>query len=117
MSEQTETVVYDFDMADRLRKSVRHTDLSVEELAEELGYSRQSVSAWTSGRSTPRRSVLLAWSMRTGYDVGWLETGAAPAGRPDGGPVTADTSRGQVIDGTGWFNGTSARGARVDEAA
>lgn len=104
MSQQTADVVYEWDMADRLRKSLRHADVSVEQLAEELGYTRQSVSAWTSGRSIPRRSVLVTWALRTGVDVGWLETGEPPAGRPDGGPgVVADEPRGQESDRTGWL--------------
>lgn len=117
MSQQRDDIggVPEWDLADRLRKALREanrregSDLSVEELAEELGYSRQSVGNWMAGRAEPRRAVILQWAIRTGVDAGWLETGEAPsAGRPDGGPgETADTSRGQVIDGTGWFIGTA----------
>jgi transcriptional regulator with XRE-family HTH domain len=97
VSTQTDLVgVPEWDLADRLRKSLREADdLKVEQLADELGYTRQTVSAWLSGRAVPRRSVILAWAVRTGVNPGWLETGETPEGRPDGGP--SEVAPGQDI--------------------
>lgn len=108
MSQQTAMTggVPAWDLADRLRKALREAnkregvDLSVEELAEELGYSRQSAGNWMAGRAEPRRAVILQWAARTGVNARWLETGEAP-------PMTPDGDGGQVIDGTGWFNRTA----------
>lgn len=107
MSQQTQDPgALTFDMADRLRKALRVSGLGPGELADDLGYSRQSISAYLSGRVAPRRPIVIAWALRCGVPVEWLETGVMPEGRPDGGPgsnVDNDPEGGQVFDGTGWF--------------
>lgn len=98
--------VPEWTLADRLLKARKHAGLTNNDLAADLGYGRQTISAWVTGAEVPRRAIILAWALRCGVDVGWLETGEAPAGRPDGGPSGLDgseTASGQVIDGTGWF--------------
>jgi transcriptional regulator with XRE-family HTH domain len=101
-----------FDLADRLRKALREAnerdggDLSVEELAEELGYSRQSVGNWMANRTVPRRAVILQWAFRTGVDPHWLETGEVPHG-PDREPE-------QATDGSGCLSGTAGDELEAD---
>lgn len=73
-----------WDMADRLRKTLRRGDISVQEMADYLEVSRNTVSAWINGRYTPRRRDLKQWSLRTGVPLSWLETGEFGDG-PDGG--------------------------------
>lgn len=77
----TETV------GDRLRRARRAAGLSGAELADELGVHRNMVSRWETGRDEPKRLVLLAWAMRCGVPVEWLERGEVaglPTGRYDG---------------------------------
>ena len=77
-----------FDLGDRLRRSLRITDIGVAEIAEELGVSRVTVSKWLNGRAEPSRATMMAWSMATGVPLRWLLTGEVPedgdAPRPDG---------------------------------
>lgn len=73
-----------FDMADRLRKSLRVADMGVQEIARDLDVSRNTVSGWLSGAREPRRAYVRAWAMATGVPYVWLETGEAPSPGGDG---------------------------------
>ena len=83
--------------------------------ADEIGISRQSVSNYELGNTKVRKIVLIAWQMRTGVPVEWLETGrvTAPPVQPsrlvpfsspipgnladeDGPPGTAELARGYL---------------------
>lgn len=67
-------------VGDRLRKAREVAGLSQDQLALDLGISRRSVSTYESGGAA-KRPVLLAWAMRCGVSLDWLETGSVP---PDG---------------------------------
>ena len=69
---------------DRLRKARELTGLTVREFAEELGVAKGSVTNAENDRVEPRRILLIAWSMRTGVPLVWLETGKAPTFSPSG---------------------------------
>jgi transcriptional regulator with XRE-family HTH domain len=88
-----------FDMADRLRKALREADLSVQEIADYLGVSRNTVGAWINGRTVPNKASLMLWAMRTGVPFDWLRTGESPHPvDPDGGEVvTAGGSSRSVL--------------------
>lgn len=60
-------------------------DTKVDEIADQLGYHRGSVSRWMNDKEQPRRSVILQWAAITGVDARWLETGVAPSVDPRGG--------------------------------
>lgn len=76
MSEMPQEVhVPSWDLADRMRKALRDTDLAVQEVAEYLGVSRNTVGNWINGRVTPPRPVLRLWALRTGVPLHWLITG------------------------------------------
>jgi transcriptional regulator with XRE-family HTH domain len=64
-----------FDLADRMRKALRTSDLSVQQIAERLEVSRNTVSAWINGRNKPRRRDLRDFALGTGVPLAWLETG------------------------------------------
>ena len=75
----------DFDVADRMRKSLRVSEVSVQEMAEYLGVQRNSVGRWINGHVNPSRQTLRLWALRTGVPFEWLETGRdARNPRPDG---------------------------------
>ena len=73
----------EWDMADRMRKALRAADLPVQEVADYMGVSRNTISAWINGRATPRKSMLRLFALRVGASYKWLETGEAPSS-PDG---------------------------------
>lgn len=76
-------------------------------MADELGMSRKSVGDYINGRGTPKRPVLIAWSLKCGVPFEWLAFGI----EPDDGPG------GQVIDASGWFRGTGSHAQGTSAAA
>lgn len=73
-----------FDLADRMRKSLRHSDIGVQDMADYLGVSRNTVGRYVNGHNHPDRRTLLLWALKTGVPVEWLETGDEPHS-PNGG--------------------------------
>ena len=61
-----------WDVADRLRKSLRFAGLGTEEMADYLGVSRQSVGNWMNGRIDPSLQTLRLWALRCGVNYEWL---------------------------------------------
>jgi len=77
-----------WDLSDRLNKALRHSGKSTQQIADELGVHRNTISNYTSGRKQPDRRTILAWAVATGVSVEWLETGEVTSGGgPDGGGV------------------------------
>jgi transcriptional regulator with XRE-family HTH domain len=75
-----------WDLSDRLNKALRHSGKSTQQMADELGVHRNTISNYTSGRKQPDRRTILAWAVATGVPVVWLETGeAADDQGPSGG--------------------------------
>lgn len=68
------------DVADRMRKTLRHSDIGVQEMAEYLGVSRNTVGSWINGRIRPDVRTMRLWALRTGYPYAWLTTGLEPDG-------------------------------------
>lgn len=109
MSEAPAVGVPEWDTADRMRKTLRDRDIAVQEMADYLEVSRNTVSTWINGRIEPSHQTLMLWAMRTGVPVKWLETGRSPhPDGPDGGlcetcahrdsnPEPAGLEHGQVI--------------------
>lgn len=79
-----------WDIADRLRKSLRESDIGVQEMAEHLGVSRNTISAWINGRGPVNPECLPKWAELTGFPLEWIEhgdtTGPNPP-RPPGGVI------------------------------
>lgn len=69
----------EWDLADRMRKALRQSDLSVHEMAAYLGVSRTAVSTWINGRIEPGHQTLLLWALRTGVSFEWLTESLATA--------------------------------------
>ena len=72
-----------FDMADRMRRALRVSGISVKTMAEELQVSRNAVTNWINGHNTPRRRDLVGFALKTGFPVSWIENGTLNG--PDGG--------------------------------
>lgn len=68
----------EWDLADRMRKALRHAGLGVQEIAEYLGVARNTVSNWINGRIEPSTQTLRLWALRCGVDYGWLRGTASP---------------------------------------
>lgn len=71
--------------AQRLTVAREYVGLTQGELAERLGVGTATVQRAESGKTTPRRTTFMAWSMATGVDLDWLEKGDAANDDPDGG--------------------------------
>lgn len=79
-------MIPEFDTADRMRKSLRASNVGVQEMAEYLGVARNTVGNWINGRIEPSTQTLRLWALRTGVPFKWLQTGETPTGNaPDGG--------------------------------
>lgn len=74
-----------WDLADRLRKSLRVAGMEVQEMAEYLEVTRGTVGNWINGRNKPSNQTLRLWSMRTGAQLEWLKTGTKKPASPDRG--------------------------------
>ena len=80
-------IVPTFTIYDRLRKAREVSGFDQASLAETIGVTRASVSAYETGRvARPRKIVLNAWAMATGVPVQWIETGTVPGSGDDGSP-------------------------------
>lgn len=78
------------DLSERIQLLRRQQGFSQEELADRLGVSRQAVSKWESGQSTPDLERVVAMSEVFGVTTDYLLKGAAPAGAARaGGPQLA----------------------------
>lgn len=67
-------------LGDRLAKAMRTAKISSGEMAAYLGVSRNTISNYIHDGSHPTRATVIAWSMRTGVPLAWLETGHLPGG-------------------------------------
>ena len=61
-----------FDLADYLRKAVRESGRGMQELADELELSRETLSLWVNGKRRPNRGQLIALAHVTGVPLQWL---------------------------------------------
>ncbi|WP_342216949.1 helix-turn-helix transcriptional regulator [Nocardia neocaledoniensis] len=71
-------IVPEIKIHQRLMIARQHVDLNQQELARLLGVTTSTVQRAESGATQPRRTTLMAWSMATGVNLEWLETGQAP---------------------------------------
>lgn len=103
-----ERVVPEWELCDRMRRSLRLVPaLSLAEVAEFYGVSRETVGRWINGHNKPSKVALAFWADMTGVDREWLETGQAPtSGTPgparlygirDSNPEPADSKEGVTV--------------------
>jgi transcriptional regulator with XRE-family HTH domain len=85
----TDAAIPEWGLTDRLAKARSVAGLKQQELAEYLGLSRASLSAYENGSVVPRLGILRLWAMRCGVPLDWLRYGTVPPG--------------QEFSGSGWF--------------
>lgn len=73
---QAEDAPWTFTFADRLQKALRVADMSIEDMAETLDISRNTVGSYLAGKTVPSRLATREWAARTGVPLEWLLTGA-----------------------------------------
>lgn len=73
----TQTEIPEWTLGWRLQRSLAHANVSMDEMAEELGISRRMVSRWINEHAVPRTAYLKVWALRTGVPLEWLMTGGA----------------------------------------
>jgi len=74
-----------FDLADRMRKALRHADVGVQEMAGYLEVSRNAVGTWINGRNRPSPQTIRLWALRCGVPFEWLRHGTESALSPQPG--------------------------------
>lgn len=85
-------------IGERICELRKNKGLSQEELAEQLGVSRQSVSKWETGASTPDTDKALAMSRIFGVTADFLLTGEY--NNPDLASGSVVYNKGNIVDGT-----------------
>jgi transcriptional regulator with XRE-family HTH domain len=71
-----------FDLGDRLDKAMRVSELSIDDMAEALDVSRNTIGNYRSGRTKPSKLQIKEWAMRTGAPIEWLMHGVEPENAP-----------------------------------
>jgi len=106
MTDEQSGKIPTFDLADRLRKSLREADISVQEMAVFMGLSRQTIGNWINGHTTPPIHALRLWAMRCGVSFDWLrgDVNAKPA---------AEVGPGDGLGGKTTASGEATQGDRL----
>ena len=94
----TDVLIPTWTVGDRLHKALDSAGVSVQEMADHLVVSRTTVSNYIHGRTTPTRSTLRDWALRTGVPLHWIITGQAPQDLTDTGTVTQRYPRRRTSD-------------------
>jgi transcriptional regulator with XRE-family HTH domain len=61
-----------WDLADRMAKSLRTAGIGVQQMADYLDMHRNTVGGWLSGRTPPDVRTLRLWALHTGVSYDWL---------------------------------------------
>lgn len=65
----------------RMQRALAHAGISVNEIADEMGVSRATISRWINDKGTaPRTIYLREWALRTGVPYEWLSGDPSPRG-------------------------------------
>ncbi len=86
MTQMTQpAVVPDWTLGWRMKRALSHAGIKAEDMADELGVTRQTISRWVNDVGAPPRSLYVKeWALRTGVDYSWLIYGTT-APNTDGG--------------------------------
>ena len=78
----------EWDLADRLRKSLEHRGLKVEDMAEFLEVHPNTVHNWLGRRAKPQATAVRVWAMRVDLPYEWVAHGIEPPEKGDEGGYT-----------------------------
>lgn len=67
--------VPEWTLGDRMGKARRSAGLSKSGIAEGFGIHVNSITNYEMDRTSPRKTVLMAWALRCGVPFAWLATG------------------------------------------
>lgn len=70
-----QATIPNWELHHRLARAREFVDMKQDELADAIGVSRRSIVNYETGRTAPRRPVLLSWAMACGVSLEWLLTG------------------------------------------
>lgn len=90
----------DWDLQDRLHKSLRMRGMKTSGMAAVLGVHRNTITNYLTGRTPVDRRTLISWAFATGVPVEWLETGRTPSEGPNGDGNPLPTTRHARTDGS-----------------
>ena len=65
----------EWDLADRMRKAMRHAGMGgrgISEMAGYIGVTRGTISNWINGRWPPQPAAVRLWALRCGVSYEWL---------------------------------------------
>lgn len=66
----------DWTLGWRMRRALGHSGVSVQEMADELGVARTTLTRWMGDQGAPPRPAFLrVWALRTGVPYEWLVNG------------------------------------------
>lgn len=79
MTQDQQLAAPEWTLSWRLRRALDYADVSVQDMAEELGVGRTTVSGWLNDPDRrPRRIYLRYWADRCRVPLDWLERGELP---------------------------------------
>jgi transcriptional regulator with XRE-family HTH domain len=85
MTEQRSESVPEWTLGWRIQRALDHAGLTVEQIADDLGVSRSTVSRWIHDKGPVRKIYLSQIALRCAVPAEWLRTGVAG---PEAGDVT-----------------------------
>lgn len=90
MSEAQESVP-EWTLGWRLQRALTHAGLHVDDITEEFGVSRSTVSRWLNDKGPVRPIYLKQWAIRCGVPLEWLAPGGEfpRSSRPDSSLIAA----------------------------
>lgn len=68
----TNTQTFEFTIGDRLRKARKNARVSVGDMAQRVGCSRNTITSYEAGRTSPPVEAVVAYYQATKCDLEWL---------------------------------------------
>jgi transcriptional regulator with XRE-family HTH domain len=67
-----------------MRMSLDYANISVKQMATQLGVSRTTLSRWMADKGErPKRAYISQWALSTGVPFTWIDSGKMPESSPD----------------------------------
>lgn len=84
------TTIPQFETRHRLALALEAADVDVDEMADNLGVSKQTIYNYMSGNRAPKLGMIKMWAMRCQVPWQWITTGELPEDdEPNEGDVSA----------------------------